>query len=248
VPSSRWSQDEINASVKAYLGMLGKEIAGVNYNKAAVNRELRGTDSEPGPLHGRSKTAVENRMSNISAVLVNQHKRRIRGYVPLSHVGPGPTGMIESALKANQELLPSDVNEYFEPTGDDETLENRVNEIRENVDLGLPPGGNRNPRRHPVAATEVPERDPNVKRWVLDTAEGICELCGEQSPFRSRRPGNPWYLEVHHVVPLGPPHDGPDTTCNAVALCPNCHAECHYSEKHEESTRRLYQTINRLVE
>lgn len=33
------------------------------------------------------------------------------------------------------------------------------------------------------------------------------------------------YSEVHHIRPLGPPHDGPDESANMLVLCPNHQAD-----------------------
>lgn len=137
------------------------------------------------------------------------------------------------------------VAKYFQPTSDNNALEDRVEEIRANEPLGTPPKGNKRPAKRPVAGSESVERDPAVKRWILDSADGGCELCGQHSPYRSKSKGNPWYLEVHHVVPLK--DDGPDTVCNAVALCPNCHTRCHQSIEAEEATQELYEGVARLV-
>lgn len=75
-------------------------------------------------------------------------------------------------------------------------------------------------------------RDPNVVAWVLNRAEGFCEVCGSSAPFL-RSDGRP-YLEVHHLRPLA--KAGPDTVDNAVGCCPNCHRELHYGANPEEIT------------
>ena len=36
------------------------------------------------------------------------------------------------------------------------------------------------------------------------------------------------YSEAHHIIPLGHPHNGPDTSENLVVLCPNHHVMCDY--------------------
>jgi len=131
-----------------------------------------------------------------------------------------------------------------QPTTSIELLDARVAEIQTEENLGPPPVGNQRPHYRSVT-TEEPERDPKTKAWVLNHAKGICELCGTKAPFRSKRKNNPWYLEVHHVIPLKT--DGPDTVCNAVALCANCHARCHHSVDSEEAAEKLYQCVKRLT-
>ena len=325
-----WSQQEIDASVDAYIEMLSKELAGEHYNKAAVNRDLR-----EGVLASRSRGSVEMRMANISAVLNDKSKEYIQGYKPRKNVGSDVYRMIEAALSRHSDTpsaerksrfrisLPDEIPasllqkavaridrngisphseshtydvvigtkkyppvavvafayeemtgesiapgtirggrgtqafkilaqaglepiaKYFEPTIDNQELEDRVDEIRKNVPLSSPPKGNRRPNKRRVTDSVAVERLPAIKRWVLDNAGGVCELCREQSPYRSRAKDNPWYLEVHHVIPLK--SDGPDTVCNAVALCPNCHTRCHQSIDANEATEMLYKQVDRLM-
>jgi len=33
-----------------------------------------------------------------------------------------------------------------------------------------------------------------------------------------------YYSEVHHIKPLGRPHNRPDVLENMICVCPNCHA------------------------
>ena len=230
-----WSQAEIDASVDAYIGMLYKERNGQRYNKAEIRRHLIAGD-----LSSRSHGSIEMRMCNISSVLNGQNKPYIDGYKPLPNVGSNVITMIEESLNRYPSLVPK----YFELTANRELLDKKVEEIRKNEPLGLPPTGNERPQSCSSKTMEY-QRDPAVKRWVLDKANGICELCLQQSPFRSKTTGNPWYLEVHHVVPLK--ESGSDTVCNAVALCPNCHTRCHQSIDATDATEILYKQVDRLI-
>jgi len=74
-----------------------------------------------------------------------------------------------------------------------------------------------------VATTTTYQRDANVVNYTLKRANGVCELCEQDAPFKKKN-GEP-YLEVHHVIQLA--HGGEDTIDNAVALCPNCHRKMH---------------------
>ena len=127
----------------------------------------------------------------------------------------------------------------FEPTYDRETLEGRTDDL-----LSLPEfeqaQGNQNPGQKLIETTQF-ERDPAVRAGVLKRANGICELCNNDAPFKKAN-GNP-FLEVHHAVPLG--KGGPDTIDNAFALCPNCHREAHYGEYRAEIEKMLISGLNR---
>ncbi len=90
-----WTEAEIRATVRAYLGMLGYEQAGRPINKAEVRRSL-----VAGPLAGRSEGSVEFRMRNISTVLEAMGRRRISGYMPAKNVGPTNEALIARLIKS----------------------------------------------------------------------------------------------------------------------------------------------------
>ena len=68
-------------------------------------------------------------------------------------------------------------------------------------------------------------RNPDVVAEVLVRANGKCERCNHDAPFKRKKDLQP-YLEVHHVVQLS--MGGEDTVDNAIALCPNCHRYLHF--------------------
>ena len=67
------------------------------------------------------------------------------------------------------------------------------------------------------------ERSQVIAEYTKNRANGICDLCGEEAPFKDKN-GKP-YLESHHVITLA--EDGPDAIYNTVAICPNCHRRIH---------------------
>lgn len=83
--------------------------------------------------------------------------------------------------------------------------------------------GSRGPR---ISTTQVNvyTRDAAVREYALRRANGVCQLCGNEAPFK-KEDGTP-YLESHHIIWLK--DGGEDTIENTVALCPNCHRKMHY--------------------
>lgn len=71
------------------------------------------------------------------------------------------------------------------------------------------------------------QRNPDVVAEVLYRANGVCERCKNDAPFKRAKDGTP-YLEVHHKITLA--NGGDDTVENAIALCPNCHREMHFGQ------------------
>src|SRR5207237_352308 len=71
-----WSRDEVDLIVSDYFRMLRAELDGGSYSKAAHNRGLQPL------LDGRSKSSIEFKHQNISAVLVGLGLPYIDGYKP----------------------------------------------------------------------------------------------------------------------------------------------------------------------
>lgn len=71
-----WSEDEVAATVTDYFEMLRAEAAGLPFNKSEHNQALRRQ------LNGRSKSSVELKHQNISAVLDALGLPYINGYKP----------------------------------------------------------------------------------------------------------------------------------------------------------------------
>jgi 5-methylcytosine-specific restriction protein A len=228
---SDWSVSEIRAAVDAYLKMLALELSGQTFVKTAENLALRET-----ALPTRTKGSVEFRMQNISTVLMEMDREFIKGYKPARNVGSNVEQLIRAAL-TERGIQPGDPTA---PTADEETLERRAAALQKQK-IKEPPKGIKKPKRAASSRTAY-VRDPEVRAWVRNEAEGHCDGCGEPAPFQKL--GLP-YLEVHHVKPLA--EKGSDQVTNAVALCPNCHRSCHFSDKKAELTALLYKQVARLI-
>lgn len=229
--SSGWSDEEIQASVDAYLSMLEREVSGQKINKRHENRVLR-----EGALSARTEGSIEFRMQNISTVLEAMDRRRIIGYKPAKNVGANVARKIREALDADHLLAPEDV----EPVADEVTLEQRAAKLEKRAFKRVPQGI-ATPQLS-SSAVKAYVRDPQVRAWVRQQAGGVCEGCHQPAPFEIN--GRP-FLEVHHVKHLA--HEGSDRPSNAVALCPNCHRRCHHSSDQLEFTSSLYETVERLI-
>lgn len=227
-----WSEEEFRAAVEAYMGMLGSLGRGEPVNKADVNRQLRA-----GSLWRRSKGSIEYRMQNISAVLETLGAAWIEGYKPMRNVGASGREQILAALR---ETGSDRVADFLPSAGDDEVIV-RTKALRGRHRSEIEPTGNDQPRAVESQVTRY-QRLPGIRAWVLQAANGRCELCDVEAPFVDAD-GLP-YLEVHHIVTLA--EGGPDTISNTVALCPNCHRKLHLARERREHIDAIYKKLQRL--
>ncbi len=227
-----WSDEELEASVDAYLKMLKLEDAGQPYKKSVEHELLR-----VGALSARSSASVDYRMRNISAVFETLNQNPIAGYTAANNVGSGIVSRIIRIL-AQRGIVESQDNA---PTFDEGLLEQRAVKLQ-SKSIKTKPEGIAAPQQVSTTSTSY-VRDPEVRAWVRQQAAGICEGCGLLAPF-NLDDGLP-FLEVHHVKHLA--QKGSDRITNAVALCPNCHQRCHRSSDREAFTEGLYAKVGRLA-
>ena len=218
-----WTEEELRATVAAYLDMHSKMLNGIPFVKKHYYAELA-------TRFARSEKSFEYRMQNISYVCVLMGRAWVSGLKPAKHVGPQHAPIIERLI------CELDGQPY---TGQAE-FEHQVIQYKTKPVLPLPRGTQEPAQRY--ASTMSYVRDPQVKAWVLVTAAAKCECCDEQAPFITAT-GEP-FLEVHHLRTLA--EGGSDTVGNTVALCPNCHRELHHGVNQAQKREALYQKLSRL--
>lgn len=114
------------------------------------------------------------------------------------------------------------------PTADRDELEKRVEALLDIPSLPEPEGVEEPNIKIQNNVSSI-ERDPKVKVWVIQQANGKCEYCQETGFIKDN---GKHYMEVHHLRPLA--EQGSDTTRNTVAVCPNCHKKLHFAECREK--------------
>ncbi|WP_319025684.1 HNH endonuclease [Acidithiobacillus caldus] len=221
--SDNWSEEELRASVEAYVEMHRKESSGTAFSKKSYYEDLA-------KKFGRTVKSYEYRMQNISYVYSLQGRQWISGLKPARNVGAKVVHVLERLIS---EVEGQNLGELAEFDAEVERLKKAPPKA--------PPPGNKKPATSQSPVTQF-IRDPAVVAWVLAEAAGICEWCGLPAPF-TREEGSP-FLEVHHVLRLA--DGGEDTIYNTVALCPNCHRELHYGAKKRELAAKLRRKIPRL--
>ncbi len=219
---SPWSDYEVEDSVREYLKMLTLTRNGEKFNKAQIYRELSGR-------HKRGAKAYEFRMQNISYVFELMGRAWVSGLKPKRNITAHQVELIEN-------LIASIENKPFEGLA---SFEAKVKDSF-NKPNSSKPKGDAKPKTS-TTTTSSYARSPEVKAWVLNRANGICECCNQEAPFKTED-GRP-FLEVHHILPLV--DGGGDTVQNCAGICPNCHRMLHFGVGREHSTEKLIQVINR---
>ncbi len=82
------------------------------------------------------------------------------------------------------------------------------------------------------------QRDPKVRKKVLQLANGKCEYCGLEGFLK---PNGNRYIETHHIIALS--NEGKDKISNVIALCPEHHKEAHFGVNSEKLELRFLDIV-----
>lgn len=164
-----------------------------------------------------------------------KHGNRMRSIRILLNL-PAPHDALSS--DAVSQILVGD--EASLPSADPRVFDRRVRRLKSRGRVPKPEGIRVPAARESAVVTRY-VRSPTVAAYVLQRAQGVCELCA-RAPFVTD--SGAVFLEVHHVLQLS--QGGPDTTCNAVALCPTCHRELHYGVSRTRLMAILYERVLEL--
>lgn len=93
-----WAQQEVEAVVADYFAMWNDDLRGLDYNKAEHNRQLRNI------IPNRSRSSVEQKHRNISAVLWHLGYPYLRGYKPLPKYQALLRKIVEDRLDKSSEI------------------------------------------------------------------------------------------------------------------------------------------------
>lgn len=83
-------------------------------------------------------------------------------------------------------------------------------------------------------------RSAEVRRRVLERAQGKCECCGK---IGFTMVNGSIYLETHHVISLG--NGGPDMEWNVVAICPEDHRRAHFAIERDDLRDQLIAALSK---
>ncbi|WPX18655.1 hypothetical protein RHM58_00425 [Pseudomonas sp. 10S4] len=117
---SRWTDEELAASVDTYLKILAHEEAGQAVDKPHEQRML-----QEGVLINRSTKAVDFRLQNLSFLFVELGLKP-NSYPLMANIGSGVAARVEIILASRGVI---DLDDYL-PTADEETLNRRTEKLR----------------------------------------------------------------------------------------------------------------------
>ncbi|SCX87342.1 HNH endonuclease signature motif containing protein [Nitrosospira sp. Nsp13] len=222
--NDEWNDEELKASVQAYVEMQRDERLGQPFIKKHYYKRLA-------EVFGRSEKAYEYRMQNISYVLALMGRSWVTGLKPARNIDGAVAAQIEKFLWEVQSQKAIPVAAFKIAVRDE--LKQKTPAI---------PSGNAKPKSRRVTVTQFRCNAP-VTAWVLQQADGMCECCEKAAPFKNVD-GLP-HLELHYMRQLA--DGGQDVISNAVALCPNCHREIHHGASAHALVAWLYDNVGRLI-
>jgi hypothetical protein len=97
--------------------------------------------------------------------------------------------------------------------------------------------------RKKIAINRI-NRDSRLSRRIKRLCENNCQICGERIQIGEDK----YYSEVHHVQPLGQPHNGKDEQNNMLCVCPNHHVMLDYGVIPLTTTDLFFQDVNPLAD
>ncbi len=162
-----WSEAEVEATVRDYFEMLSAEAAGLPFNKSEHNQALRRL------LNGRSKSSVELKHQNISAVLDALGLPYINGYKPRGNSQLLLRKSVQAYLLSNQQVVGSivDALEEVKLPGEKSYLAALVEApAREELVRGPVSAKQRLPRKFDFAARDEANRKLGRagEQWVIE--------------------------------------------------------------------------------
>lgn len=70
-----------------------------------------------------------------------------------------------------------------------------------------------------IRQLEIIVRNLSLVKSLKGIYENTCQICKTKLQISK----DLYYSEIHHIRPLGIPHNGPDKLENMICVCPNCH-------------------------
>ena len=95
--NTNWNDDELRASVDAYLYMLQLEVSSIPYSPTKYSKFL-----QSGPLQDRNDASIRYRMRNISQVMEERGAPILRSFSPAPQVGRNVKKKINELLDERQ--------------------------------------------------------------------------------------------------------------------------------------------------
>lgn len=80
-------------------------------------------------------------------------------------------------------------------------------------------GGNSTALRKEYNVNRI-QRNQKLVSKIKKLYDNTCQICGVKIDLGNSQ----FYSEVHHIQPLGSPHNGPDVLENMIVVCPGHHA------------------------
>ncbi|MCD7893422.1 MAG: helix-turn-helix domain-containing protein [Erysipelotrichaceae bacterium] len=81
--------------------------------------------------------------------------------------------------------------------------------------------------------------NPEIEKYVMNRANGICELCEKPAPFKVN---DIPFLQIYYIN--SSQEDGKDNVSNAAALCPNCYQKMKHLNLKEDKKTIQYNVDN----
>ena len=157
----------------------------------------------------------EDRLSPPDQYLWIMRENAVTALSSIGWFGPSKN----ASLKKETSATLQDINdqEQSDVSEEDTNQEIEVLESLKAIDLT-------EPTERVLSETYRILRDTTLSKQLKKLHGYKCQLCHTSIQLGNNR----WYVEAHHIKPLGTPHNGPDIPENIICVCPNHHVQLDY--------------------
>jgi 5-methylcytosine-specific restriction protein A len=161
----RWTPEQLQASVDAYLDMRERVARGEKVNKAETFRDLANK-------YGKDDAAWTRRFGNISQVMEELGYRQIPGLRPLANVGTNVTKLLVGMIQAR-------IGDAEAGLADAEVRASLVlAEQAVNASNGFSPEGAEDQRRRVLRSVVQRRGQPAFRKALIEVYGGRCAITG----------------------------------------------------------------------
>lgn len=210
-----WKEDELKVSVDAYFALQRRHSAGEKFNMKKALEDVMGR-SLPHRNHG----AIERRMSNISALLIEMGLPWCQRFKPLRNIGAKVKKVLAGRV---MHFVREDADHFIGCMVHDDVPGGQGYAAKG----GDSEGARRLISHYVIERSAAAANEAKELNRLNNGGEYCCEVCGDKPGIRY----GARVIDAHHIKPISEAKGEYQVrTQDFLIVCPNCHRAIHRLE------------------